>query len=247
MCPMQSPNGPEIASRENIAGQARHKNSARPNMKEDQDDREPWERLSGELSRESSRAYTHFCLYRDMPQRSLRKLVEDPKCISKIAQLRRWSARYQWVQRAELYDDYTERLLRLEQEKERRQMAKRHASIAVLGQTLVVSSLQRILDEMQLDPGKKLSASDLSRLLDVSVRVERMSRGEASEITEVGGSPGRPLLVSVEEVARKAIENVLGLSGGLTERIEDDEGTEPAPADATPAVIDPLADPEAPK
>lgn len=233
---MQSLNGPETAHRENLAGRPRKRNSARPIMKKEKDDREPWERLSGELSRESSRAYTHFCLYRDMPQRSLRKLAEDPKCISKIAQLRRWSARYQWVQRAELYDDHTERLLRLEQEKERRQMAKRHASIAVLGQNLVVSSLQRTVEELTQNPEKKLSIRDVTHLLDIAVKVERLARGEPTEISELEGSAARPLRLSVEEEAGRAIERALGIDRGLVERVESGETAD------VPAVPDPFGE-----
>jgi len=208
-------------------------------------DRQPWERVS----HESSKAYMHFSLYMSMGvTRSLRKLAEDTRCISKVAQLRRWSVRHGWVQRTQEYDAYQEQLLRLEQEKERRQMAKRHASIAVLGQNLVVSSLQRTVEELTQNPEKKLSIRDVTHLLDIAVKVERLARGEPTEISELEGSAARPLRLTVEEIAREAIENVLGLSSAVTERIEGEDGeAEETPAGAQPepdpnGVFDPFAD-----
>src|SRR5215470_8443919 len=107
-----------------------------------EDERQPWDRQVAE----SSKAYHHFCLYRDMGlDRSVRKMANIPGCTSVRRQLNRWSSRWRWVERCQQYDDHLERQARLEQEKERREMMKRHAKIAVLGENVVVKGMEKLL------------------------------------------------------------------------------------------------------
>jgi len=196
-----------------------------------EEEKHEWDRLTGE----SSKAYAHFCLYRDMGQgRSLRKLADDAKCISKVAQLRRWSSTWQWVERSQCYDDYLQYQDRLRQEKERKDMLTRHGKIAVLGQNLVVKGIEKLLADVE--QGKRdLSASDASRLLDVAVKIERLSRGEPTEISELGGSDEHPIKVNLEDRARQAVERALGITDrGPAERVETPEAAD------VPALPDPL-------
>jgi hypothetical protein len=187
-----------------------------------EDERQPWDRQVGE----SSKAYSHLCIYRDMGvSRSLRHMAGLPGCTSVRRQLNRWSSRWRWVERCQRYDDHLERQARLEQEKERKDMAKRHAKIAILGQTLVVKSTEKLIAEVE-DGSRRATASDISRLLDVSVRVERLARGEPTEISELGGSEERPLKLSIEERARQAVKRALGIGSSPPERVEL-ESTEP--------------------
>lgn len=204
-------------------------------------ERQPWDRIT----HESPRAYENFCAYRDAgPQRSLRKLVADGKATVKLRRLEYWSSRWNWFERAAEYDAYLDRQARFTREKDRLAMLDRHARLAMLGQSLALDTLRKRLQEAQEDPTKTLSMADVTRLLDISVRVERLSRGQPTEISELGGAADRPLRMRVEETARRAIENVLGLSAGVAERIED---AETAPAEAQPeaapdpGVIDPFA------
>jgi hypothetical protein len=209
-------------------------------MKTKEIELQPWDRQPNE----SSKSYQAFCAYRDAgPQRSRRKLVAEGKTAARLRQLMNWCSRHGWVARAEAYDDYTERLLRFENERDRRNMLRRHANVAVLGQSVAITALQRILNEMNEDPTRKLTPRDAGFLLDIGVRVERLSRGEPSEIAELGSSAYRPLRISLEqqarEIAQQAIEGVLGLSGTAAERTEGEE-TE---AEATPTpgpAIDPF-------
>jgi len=192
-----------------------------------------WDRLSGE----SSKAYAHFCLYRDMGQaRSLRKLAADAKTASKLRQLQHWSSRWKWVERCQKYDDHLQYHDRLRQEKERKDMLTRHGKIAVLGQNLVVKGIEKLLADVE--QGKRdLSASDASRLLDVAVKIERLSRGEPTEISELGGSDEHPIRVNIDDRARQAVERALGISDrSPAERVET-----PAAADLPP-VPDPLGE-----
>src|SRR5437870_13396793 len=119
------------------------------------DERQPWDRQMTE----SSKAYAHFCLYRDMgPGRSLRKMAADAKTTSNLRQLQHWSSKWNWVERCQSYDDQLQRQDRLRQEKERRDMVSRHAKIAVLGQNLVVKGIEKLLGLIEQGE-KELSAS----------------------------------------------------------------------------------------
>jgi hypothetical protein len=132
--------------------------------------------------RETSRAYELFCAYRDLgTERSLRKLKQGTNGAPNVNRLKRLSTRWNWVERCQAYDDYLEYQDRLRQEKERRQMRERHAKIAVLGQNIAVKGLEKLLAKVQ-DGEQAVSPADLTRLLDTSVKVERLSRGEPTEI-----------------------------------------------------------------
>ena len=115
------------------------------------------------------------------------------------------SARWEWVERARAYDDHVERQARVEQERERRDMARRNAKIAVLGQNVVVKGIEKLLADIG-QGNRNPTPSDLGPLLDVAVRVERLARGEPTEISELGGSDEHPVRLSIEERARHAIE-----------------------------------------
>ncbi len=98
-------------------------------------------------------------------------------------------------------------------------MVSRHAKIAVLSQNLVVKGIEKLVAEVE-QGRRDLSASDASRLLDVAVKIERLSRGEPTEISELGGSEERPLKLSIEERARQAVKKALGIGSSPPERVE---------------------------
>lgn len=133
---------------------------------------ELWERLPGE----SSRAYSVFCEYRDLgPERSLDKLKQKLNKSRTKSTLARWSGKYKWVERAKAYDDYIEKKKRREHEKAILEMAERHAKLAVAFQQRIAQRLQEINPE-------ELGPADLVRWLDVATKLERLSRGEPTEI-----------------------------------------------------------------
>jgi hypothetical protein len=64
---------------------------------------EAWDRLPNERSK----AYELFCLYRDMgPSRSLQKLRQTNALRLSLRQLERYSAKYDWVTRAQAFSDH---------------------------------------------------------------------------------------------------------------------------------------------
>lgn len=136
----------------------------------------PWDRRQDE----SSKAYEAFCIYRDMGiQRSLSKVAE--KLQKSATLINRWSREKNWVKRAEAWDDEQERIEREAAQKEQakaiREMRKRHSDLA---QAMLIKSaraLARIPDD-------EIKAGDVSRMVDIASKLERISRGDVGEVIE---------------------------------------------------------------
>ena len=186
------------------------------------EEKRAWDRLLGE----SSKAYHHFCIYRDMgASRSLRQMAGIPGCTSVRRQLNRWSSRWRWVERCQQYDDYLEYQLRAQQEKERREMSKRHAKIAMLGQSILVKGMEELLAKVQ-NGEHNLAPAELARLMDVSVKVERLARGESTDIHEAVGPGGGPVRLE-QQITIRNIERKPGRQSksrwGLTIEVQPNE------------------------
>ena len=133
---------------------------------------EIWERQSGE----SSKAYAAFCIYRDMGvERSIEKVYEKRSKRGPLSRLKNWSVKHKWVERANAYDDYLERKKREEKEKAILDMAERHAKLSM-------AFLQRVAQRLQQIDPSELSPADMAKWLDVATKLERLSRGEPTEI-----------------------------------------------------------------
>lgn len=136
----------------------------------------PWERRENE----TSKAYEAFCEYRDMGiQRSLSKVAE--KLQKSATLINRWSREKDWVKRASLWDDEQERIEREKAQKEQakaiREMRKRHADLAQVMLIKSAKALARMPDD-EIKPG------DISRMVDVASKLERISRGDVGEVVE---------------------------------------------------------------
>lgn len=139
---------------------------------------EPWERQPNE----TSRAYEAFCVYRDMgPGRSINKtgrsLSKNRTTISE------WSVKYEWVRRTAEWDAEQDRIARQAQIDEIKKMRKRHADIANAMLIKAAKALQSI-------PADEIKASDVSRMVEIASKLERLSRGDVGEVIEErdGGS-----------------------------------------------------------
>ena len=154
--------------------------------------REIWDRLPGE----PGPAYDKFCRYRDMKytgtdgskldgiqrpyrRRNLRGLAEEMG-IKRWMNLGDLSAKYKWVERCEAYDAEIERQIREQQEQAILKMNKDHADLAA---QMVRKAAKRLLTI----PEEELSAADIVRLVDVGVKIERLSRGESTENKQISG------------------------------------------------------------
>lgn len=136
----------------------------------------PWERQKGE----STNAYEAFCVYRDLGvKRSQVKTCE--KLGKNTTTISEWSVKFNWVERVEAYDDDQERKEREMLEKERlndiKKMRERHADLAV-------SMLEKAARAMQAIPDVEVKASDITRMVDVASKLERISRGDVGDVIE---------------------------------------------------------------
>lgn len=188
------------------------------------EEKHEWDRQPGE----SSKAYTHFCLYRDMGlRRSIRQMPSVSGCTSVVRQLNRWSSRWRWVERCQAYDDHLEYQRRLQQEKERQAMLDRHAKVALLGMNVAVKGLETLLTKVQSGEAT-VAPGDLTRRLDTSVKVERLSRGEPTDSHEVSGPSGGPVKLDLAQTLKR-IDEVYGLKAedgaGKTRGAGDGSGT----------------------
>ena len=154
--------------------------------------REIWDRLPGE----SAEQYDKFCRYRDMRytgvdgrkldgiqapyrRRNLRGLAEEMG-MKRHMTLGDASVKYNWVERCEAYDIEIERQNREQQEQMILKMNKDHADLAA---QMVRKAAKRLLTI----PEEELSAADIVRLVDVGVKIERLSRGESTENKQISG------------------------------------------------------------
>ncbi|MBR1694478.1 MAG: hypothetical protein IJ709_03615 [Selenomonas sp.] len=150
----------------------------------------PWERRKD--LKEPSRAYERFCAYRDMPYkdkgnvlpeqikraRSLRKIAKELKVSSST--LRGNSVTYRWQERCVAYDDYIERRNREENEVEIIQMRKLQAEF---GRQALAKAARGLLSVK----AETMTATEIARLAEIGVKVERLARGEPTEEQSVRG------------------------------------------------------------
>ena len=127
-------------------------------------------------------------------ERSLGKLKASGKVSVTLRRLEQLSHRWGWVERCRGYDDYLERQARASREKERRSMLERHARIAMLAQNVLVKGLENLLRHVQEQDGA-IKAGDLARLLETSVKVERLAKGEPTDVQENVGPGGGPIQI----------------------------------------------------
>lgn len=122
---------------------------------------------------ESPPAFAAFQTYRDLG--SERSISHAAKIVEKdISLLERWSTKHKWVLRASAYDAWLDQEAQAKQLKERTEMAKRHAKMAMMVQQKLVERL----NEFNAD---SITPGEIPRWFDVAVKVERLSRGATTE------------------------------------------------------------------
>lgn len=152
----------------------------------------PWEQLPGE----NASQYSKFCKYRDMKyigprgetldgmkapfgERSLRGLARQLG-LKYYQPIGRLSVIHHWLERCEAYDLEIDRLAREQAEREILKMRKDHADLAA---QMIKKAARRLLTISE----EQLSAADIARLVDVGVKIERLSRGESTENKQISG------------------------------------------------------------
>lgn len=139
---------------------------------EEEKDILPWERQEGETAKQ----YEAFAIYRDMGvDRSYPKVA---RVLSKSSQLmQRWCSANKWVERAEKWDREQDRLNRIQQQKDIAKMRKNHAAIASSMLVKASKALLKLKDD-------EIKAQDITRMVDVASKLERISRGDVGEVIE---------------------------------------------------------------
>jgi hypothetical protein len=144
----------------------------------------PWERWPGE----SARAYTAFCLFRDLgPRRSLdaasrsyhhpgpeARQLPSGRLPRASGTIRRWAHRWRWLDRACAWDEETERIKQVEQLAAIQDMAQRHAKEALMMQNKAIERLRQLRPE-------ELGVRDTLAFLVEAAKLERLARGEPTE------------------------------------------------------------------
>lgn len=192
----------------------------------------PWQRRFFEG--EGSKAFRAFAMYRDMgPDRTMRRVVEDmDRPAGYISQCERWSRQWDWVERAQLYDDYQDDLKLRAKQRQARDMAERHAEIAQKAMQLVDLKLQSVIHTVEArvqakDGGDitEVSMGILPQLMREAASLERLSRGEPDAITEHRESVVLPKSLDEEdhEALIERMRQKGALPGSPADDLEEDE------------------------
>ena len=160
------------------------------------EDRLPWEKQRGE----SGMAWAAFVTYRDKPPGTRRVALVATELGKSESLMWRWNLAWNWKERVDAWDAEVDRQARQAHIDAVKEMRKRHAEI---GNMLVTKGAQRLIgssrDGVQAINLGTLSAADAVRLIEAGVRVERISRGEATEVIK-GAS-------DIEEIVREIAED----------------------------------------
>ena len=134
---------------------------------------EIWERQKGE----NGPRWEAFQLYRDMPP-GKRSLTEVAKTLGKSDRLmQKWSSQDSWKERCEAFDRYLDAEAAAKRIEGIAQMNKRHISAAE-------SILDKAIDGLKFIDPEDMKASDVAKLVDVAAKLERLARGDATEVVE---------------------------------------------------------------
>lgn len=140
--------------------------------------REQWERRPGE----GQKAFNAFAIYRDLGV--TRTLAKTAQALGNVlGYIEQLSAANDWVARCEAYDLLLDRRRREATESEIEAMARRHVAAGQVAQRIAIQRLQGDANAnvLPLD-ANDLDAQDAARLLDLGVKIERMSRGLPTEV-----------------------------------------------------------------
>lgn len=180
-----------------------------------------------QITRET-RAEMYYAMYAVMGvDRSLRALVEVARRagvpVSK-GSLERYSQDFHWVERAAEFDRERTQIIREDAIQQAIHNDVQHAQLGRLLQRLAIQDVQRRDAQAPADR-VPLTGTEVARLADIGVRIERLASGQATEITEIYTAGWQVIIVQLGEVFTEALENLLraveehyGSDAGLRER-----------------------------
>lgn len=159
---------------------------------------------------EGPKPYEAFCVYRDMKYNSEDKNRSIARVAMKLGKseglMERWSSKYDWVNRVDVYDQEMERKERELSEKERldevKKMRRRHAQLAR-------KALEKVSDALDAVDTEQMSNADISRMMDVASKLERISRGDVGDVIEErdGGEAVSPVQIYIPDNGRNSSDS----------------------------------------
>ena len=165
---------------------------------------------------ETNRAYNAFLAYRNMGAlRSLRKAVVEfygIKSDAKVTQFSKWSSKHNWVSRCSDFDIEEERLRIEQKRKDITEMDRRQAKD---GMEMSKIGMYNIKLHATDDPPKdahgntikpKIPVPESTRLFTEGIKVERLARGEVTEISGHKGEIKTVIEVRYEEEIKETKE-----------------------------------------
>lgn len=137
-----------------------------------------------------SKVFDAFKVYRDLgPGRTMKKAMEIIKGRQKgrrgvgLASIEKWSTQYDWQRRISEWEYEQDQVFKLEQKKAIKDMVRRHANASLMFQKKAIDKIQEVIHS-DLTPKEALD------FFKEAVRIERLSRGEPDNMTELTGNTG---------------------------------------------------------
>jgi hypothetical protein len=159
-----------------------------------------WDKLEGE----PHGSWEAFKEYRNLPcgGRSVDKVAETLQ--KNVSGLRRWSKKWRWAERADAFDAHLEsfeidaiQFARLEASKRRINLADKLLSVAE-------AQLQRWLDDIDCGIRLDLSPYEVTRIIEIGYKIDRLERGESTDNTAVVIKDQRLTDLSQEQLMERA-------------------------------------------
>jgi len=186
-------------------------------------DRDPWDRQPNE----SAKQYGRFTCYRDLGR--IRTLTQVHKILTasgdtlKYGTLRQTAYEFRWTTRVETWDISQDQADREQLIAERRDMIKRHRSVAS-------ALLTKAIQALQIIPVAEMEPADVARYVKLATDIERIAIGEPQRSIALTGPTGGPIQtedltnLTAEERRSRLAEIVSELSrrAGIGEADEDE-------------------------
>ncbi len=188
----------------------------------------PWEQQPNE----TAKRYGQFVTFRDLGR--TRTLPRTAELLQRHpVTVRKTSAEFRWLERAEAYDRHLDKLYEAMWLEERRKAAEADAKI--LG-----AAIGKVAQRLPSLNAQEMSASDVIRLMDVAMRHRRVLFGDPTDTVVVAGQPSSPLAGKLAEFADLPADQrharLADLAAAVTRRVQavdgldDDDDEEAYPA-----------------
>lgn len=187
----------------------------------------PWEQQPGE----TPKRHGQFVTYRDLGRsrtlpRTAELLQRHPVTVRKA------SAEFRWLERAEAYDRHLDKLYEATWLEERRKAAEADAKI--LG-----AAIGKIAQRLPQLNAQEMTVGDVIRLMDVAMRHRRALFGDPTDTVVVTSQPVSPLAGQLEEFADLPADQrrarLAEMAAAVTRRVQAVEGSDDDDEEAYPA------------